>query len=367
MQKVTSLILQIAMVMGAIYYRINEARAIDTPGAQEQASANGTRALELIKQARTVMGGEDALKTLQSLAISGTSRRTFQDQNGQAQERSGKIQLYLALSGKFVEKASVKLDPTAEGVAHGDRVIVFKRAPAKGSGAGDQSQESGAGGVAAGQPGKRVMRLRLDDHMPAAAHPMGIAPVHFLLTSILGAPAPFPVEYSYAGETQTEAGNAADIIEAKYPGGLLVRLLLDKHTHLPLSLAYRTLMPPVGAGNVIMFRNRIGKEGKGEGVVMPAPEAGHVEVPDVLIEHPEIEEEEIRIEGNPSPEKFQKRLPPPQEVEAQVSFSDYRVVNGILLPHHITQTLSNKASETWEVEKYEINSPPQLGKLKKQG
>lgn len=367
MHKVTSLILQIAMVMGAIYYRVSEARAIDMPGAQEQASASGTRALDLLKQARTAMGGDDMLKTLQSLSISGTSRRSFEDQNGQAQERSGKIQLYLVLSDKFVEKASVKLDPTAEGVAHGDRVIVFKRAPAQASGAGDQSEESGAS-VAAGQPGKRVMRLKLDGSAPAAAaHPMGIAPVHFLLTSILGAPAPFPIQYSYAGETRTEAGGDADIVEAKYPGGLLVRLLLDKQTHLPLSLSYRTLMPPFGAGNVIMFRNRIGKDGEGASVVMPAPEAGHVEIPDILIKRPDIEDEDIIIEGNQSPQKFQKRLPPPQEVEAQVSFSDYRVVNGILLPHHITQTFSNKAAETWEVEKYEINSPPQLGKLKKQG
>ena len=364
MQKVTSLILQIAMVMGAIYYRVNEARAIDMPGTQEQASANVSRALELLKEARTAMGGEDVLKTLQSLSISGTSRRTFQDQNGQTQERSGEIQLYLGLSDKFVEKASVKIDPTAEGEAHGDRVFVFKRAPAQGSGAGDQSQEPGAS-VAAGQPRKRVMRLKPGDQLPTV-HPMGIAPVHFLLTSILGAPAPLPIEYSYAGETRAEAGNDADIIEAKYPGGLLVRLLLDKQTHLPLSLAYRTLTPPIGAGNVIMFRNRIGKEGEGARVVRPAPEAGHVEVPDVLIERPQIEEEDIMMEGNLPPEKFQKRLPPPQEVEAQVSFSDYRVVNGILLPHNITQTFSNKAAETWEVEKYEINSPPKLGKFKKQ-
>src|SRR3982751_5829486 len=107
MQKVTSLILQIAMVTGAIYYRLNEVRA-DLSAAQEQANANVTHALDLLRQAREAMGGEDALKSLQSLSISSTTRRTFQDQNGQAQESSGKLRLYLAMSGQFGEKARMK-------------------------------------------------------------------------------------------------------------------------------------------------------------------------------------------------------------------------------------------------------------------
>ena len=362
MRKATSLILQIAMVMGAVCYRLNEAVAY-LSGAQEERSAKVTRALDLLKEARAAMGGEEALKALQSLSISGTSRRVFQDQNGQAQERSGKIEIHLAFSDKRIEKTSIKLEAPPRGAEH-DRVIVIKRAPAQegSSGAADQSEESGAVVV---KPHKRVMRL--DGHAPVmAAHPMGAMPVHFLLTSILRAPAPFPIEYSYAGEARTEAGDACDIVEAKYPGGLVVRLSLDKQTRLPVGLSYRTLMPPVGAGNVIFFRSRIGKEGEAEGVVMPAPEAGHVEIPDVLIERREIEEEVIAPKGNPQNEKFQIPLPPPQEVEAQVSFSDYRVVNGILLPHRITQTFSNKATETWEVEKYEINSPPRTEKLRKQ-
>lgn len=351
MQKVTSLILQIAMVTGAIYYRLNEVRA-DLSAAQEQANANVTRALDLLRQAREAMGGEDALKSLQSLSISGTTRRTFQDQNGQAQERSGKLRLYLAMSGQFGEKASMKLSAPTEGATHGDRVIIIRKAPGQeGSGAGDQMPG------AEGQPRKRVMRL----NGPPPPPPMGMAPIHFLITSILGAPAPFPVEYSYAGEAQAASGGAVDIVEAKYPCGLVVRISLDKQTHLPLSMSYRGLMPPpVGAGNVIFFRNRIGTEDEAEGTVMRAPEAGHDEIPDVL-----FEEDGSAANPNPSPEKFQIPVPPPQEVDAQVSFSDFRAVNGILLPHRITQSFDGgRVVETWEVETYEINSPPRLEKLR---
>lgn len=350
------------MVTGAICYRLNEARGY-LPGAQEEASAKVTRALELLKEARAAMGGDGALKTLQSLSIYGASRRAFEDKNGQAQEKLGKIQIHFALSDKPVERASAKLNAPPGGVER-DRVIVFKRTPAlneESSGAGDR--ESGVEGVA--QPGKRVMRFD-GSGAPMAAHPMGAAPVHFLMTSILGAPAPFPIEYSYAGEARTEAGDAVDIVEAKYPGGLLVRISLDRQTHLPLGLSYRTLMPPAGAGNVIFFRSRTGKEGEAGGVVMPAPEAGHVEMPDVLVQRRDIEEDGVTMEGNPPKERFQIHLPPPQEVDAQVILSDYRSVGGILLPHRITQTFSNKATETWEVEKYEINSPPRLEKLRKQ-
>ncbi|MGB7925387.1 MAG: hypothetical protein WCF57_19260 [Pyrinomonadaceae bacterium] len=352
MRKATSLILQIAMVMGAVCYRLNEARGYLSV-AQQEASAKVTRALELLKEARTAMGGEGALKTLQSLSIDGTSRRAFEDKNGQAQERSGKIQIHLALSDKPAGKAGVKLDALPEGANH-DRVFVHKGTPAEGS--------SGEGAVA--QPRKRVMRL--GGPAAAAGHPMGPAPLHFLMTSILGAPAPFPIEYSYAGEARTEAGDAVDIVEAKYPGGLVVRLSLDKQTHLPLGLSYRALMPPIGDGNVVVFRSRIGKEGEAAGTVMPAPEAGHDEMADVLVERRVIDEEGAATEGKLPKERFQISLPPPQEVEAQVSLSDYRVVGGILLPHRITQTFSNKSTETWEVERYEINSPPRMGKLRKQ-
>ena len=356
MQKVTSLILQIAMVTGALYYRLNVARA-NLSGAQEQSSANVTRALELLKQARTALGGEDALKSLESLSISGTARRTFQDQNGQTQERSGKLRLHLAMSDKAASKVAMKLPPPPEGAAHDGRVVIIRRAPGQeGSGAGDQTP----GAVEGGPPRKRVMRFG-GPGSPMGPPPMGMAPIHLFITTALGAPAPFPIEYSYAGETES----GADIVEAKYPGGFVVRLSLDKQTHLPLGMSYRTLMPPpVGAGNVIFFRNRIGKDGGTEGTVMAAPEAGHDEIPDVLIERSEIEEDGVVVEGKPQPEKFQIPLPPPHETEAQVSFSDFRVVDGILLPHRITQNFDGKATETWEVEKYEINSPSGLEKLK---
>ena len=341
--------LQIAMVMGAVYYRVKEVRA-DLSAAQQEADANATRALDLLKQAREAMGGEEALKSLQSLSIAGTARRTFQDQNGQTQERTGKLQLYLAMSGKMAEQGALKLsEPTATGATHADRIIIMQ-APGEGS---FSAEDQTAG--AQGQPRKRVVRLN-----GPPPPPMGMmAPVHFLI-SIMGGTTPFVVDYSYAGETQAASG-VADIIEAKYPGGLMVRLSLDKQSHLLVSMTYRALMPPpIGAGRSVFFRQRIGTEGGAKGDVMLAPEPGDEELPDVLIER-----DESAVKGKPSQEKFQIPLPPPQEMEAQVSFSDFRVVGGILLPHRITQTFDGgKAVETWEVESYEINAPSRLEKLK---
>ena len=51
MPKVISFILQIAMVMGAICYRIKEVSA-DLKTAQQEAKENVTRALDLLSQAR---------------------------------------------------------------------------------------------------------------------------------------------------------------------------------------------------------------------------------------------------------------------------------------------------------------------------
>ena len=55
----------------------------------------------------------------------------------------------------------------------------------------------------------------------------------------------------------------------------------------------------------------------------------------------------------------QDKAGPPQEVEHQIRFADFRKVGGLTLPHRITQTSdSNDMTEEWEITKYEIN--PQL-------
>ncbi len=358
MHKVTSFILQLAMVSGAIYFRVNTTRA-EVLKTQEQVSANVARALELINQARAAMGGEDALHAIQSLSVSGKSHRSFQDKAGQAQERSSHFKLYFVLPGKNM-KSSVELalPPPPPGPPAADHIIIMRRPPRPGDGtATTLPQEHGAV-----EPGKRALRFRVDGPVGFGPPPPP-GPMHFMLTSFLAPPSMLPIEYSYAGEATTAQGSDADIIEAKHPDGTLVRIFLDKQSHLPVSMSYRTSLPPTGAGNVIMFKRRVSKEGEPEGLVMPAPEAGHIEMPDVLVELPHDEEAEMTADEN-SAEPFQIPLPPPQDVEVEVNLSDFRAVGGVLLPHRMTQTFNGKETETWEVESFEINSPPRPEKLR---
>jgi hypothetical protein len=49
-----------------------------------------------------------------------------------------------------------------------------------------------------------------------------------------------------------------------------------------------------------------------------------------------------------------------ETANVEVTFSDYRSVNGVQLPYHWTQTVSGAADETFDVTNYEIN-PPNIG------
>src|SRR5258706_156434 len=104
----------------------------------------------------------------------------------------------------------------------------------------------------------------------------------------------------------------ADVIDAKGPGSFEARLFLDKKSHRPLMLAYRGLAP-----RMIMQTRR------GDG---PPPAAA---APD--------------------------QMPPPQIVDIQLFLDDYRVVDGVLLPHHLSRSIDGKPAEEMTFKTIKIN------------
>ena len=49
------------------------------------------------------------------------------------------------------------------------------------------------------------------------------------------------------------------------------------------------------------------------------------------------------------------RKEPPQEVTYEVHFADYKKVDGVMLPHTITQSVDGKATEEWTIAQYKVN------------
>ena len=58
----------------------------------------------------------------------------------------------------------------------------------------------------------------------------------------------------------------------------------------------------------------------------------------------------------PSPEEIRRRMAePPQEVTFEMRLADYKKVDGVMLPHTITQSVDGKATEEWTITQYKVN------------
>lgn len=133
------------------------------------------------------------------------------------------------------------------------------------------------------------------------------------LALLLTAPQGTDVTFNYVGDGNID-GNLCDVVEAK-SGNSGIKLFLDKSSHLVRMISYQGFKP-------MIFQ---------------------------------INKDEMKNESNGETKVFTRRLEKPETAEIQVRFSDYRTVNGVLLPYRWTQTINGNADETIDITNYEIN------------
>ena len=143
---------------------------------------------------------------------------------------------------------------------------------------------------------------------------------------------------SDAGTPWVDAGIAespdgkADILETKEETGRTLRLFIDQSSHLPLMVQYQDPKP------MVMIQGGPGRGPGGPGGPGSPPPGG----------------------APPSPEEMQKRLEearsrPPQMGTFEMHLSDYKKVDGVMLPHKIETSLDGQPNEEWTIEKYKVN------------
>ena len=127
---------------------------------------------------------------------------------------------------------------------------------------------------------------------------------------------------TYAGVAEAPDGKA-DVLEFKPEGAAPMKLFVDQESHRPLMLTYEGVLP-----RMIM-----------------------------------------RQQGQrPTPEEIEKmRKEPPQQVTYEVHFSEYKKVDGVLLPHLISQSVNGNVSEEFTIEKYKLNTPLKPSDFAKKG
>jgi hypothetical protein len=292
------------------------------------------RVAGIISATRKALGGDDTITGLKGLTAEGPYRRTMggRDMEGTStltlvrpdkMRRVDEMQMGGMVGGPMIERTSVlngttAWDDTANRGGMGGGMQIVMRGPGEGP---------GPGGGAAQTPEQmnevRVRRMRVQMQRLTAA-----------LLADAGTP------WVDAGIAESPDGKA-DILETKEETGRTLRLFIDQESKLPLMVQYQDPKP------MVMINGGPGRGPGGPGGPGTRGPAG------------------AGAGGGtpPSPEEVQKRIAemqktPPQLGTFAMHLSDYKKVDGIMLPHKIETSLDGEPNEEWTIEKYKVN--PQI-------
>lgn len=300
------IVLVMAIVLGVTGMRLR----LEDSGKTE---TDNSRAL--VEQVRAALGGEAKLKAVQSLSATASFRQIPQ---ADAPEVDGEVELSFLLPDKFMK---TEVSSIGGGLAELTRIVGFN---------GDQlfrdARSTGGGAVTIRAPGADNPQAEASQLRQVRAES-----ARYLIAWLLAAPEKFPVEFTYAGEAEAD-DTTADILEARGPEGFNAQLFIDKKTRRPLMLSYRAIIPRM---------------------VMRSMQSA------------DASREASRDEAERRAREAQAAAPPPQESDVHLYLSDYRDVDGIMLPHRMTRSVDGRASEEWDVKKYKINPPLKAEQFKK--
>ena len=281
------------------------------------------RVAGIVSAARKALGGEDKVAGLKGLTAEGPLRRSMggRDMEGtltvtiarpDKMKRVEEMQMGGMTGGPMIERTSVLAGTTAwddtqnRGGMGGGMRIMMADGPRPGGGAAPTPEQLNEARV-------RRMRVQLQRLSAALLADAGTAWVD-------------------AGVAESPEGKA-DILETKEETGRTLRLFIGQESHLPLMVQYQDPKP------MVMIAGGPGGAGAERGPGGPG--------------------------GPPpmTPEEREKRLAemqrtPPQLGTFAMHLSDYKKVDGIMLPHKIETSVDGDPSEEWTVEKYKVN--PQI-------
>jgi hypothetical protein len=271
---------------------LGAALASGAPGAAADAKTE-----QLLAQARAALGGESALARVQGLTASGSYRRTLQDR-----ELSGDLMIDMQLPDKLLRTESMS--------PHGDVTVITEQGIAGETLLRSQRALNAPPGV--------VIRMGPPPAGDAEAQAIRNARAdlaRLAIALLLSAPSSFPVEFAHGGEAESPDGKA-DVLDAKGPGSFALRIFLDKASHRPLMLSYRGVAPRL---MIQTQRMGPGDQQRGEGAAAHAAAS------------------------------------PPAPVEIDMFLADYKKVDGVWLPHHVSRSIDAKPSEEWTIKSFKLN------------
>ena len=298
------------------------------------------RVAGIIAATRKALGGEDKIAGLKTLSAEGPFRRAMggRDMEGTVvvtlgrpdkMHRLEEMAMGGMVGGPTIERTMVlngakAWDDTQNRGGMGGGMRIVMAGPGQGPGGGTMTEEQ------LNEARVRRMRVQMNRLTAALLADAGVAWVD-------------------AGVAESPEGKA-DILEAKEETGRTLRLFIDQDTKLPLMVQYQDPKP------MMMINGGPGGPGgprrAGAGIPPPpppapggAPQAGGPPPPPPPPMSPE--EMEKRVEE-------MRRNPPPLGTYA-MHLSDFKKVDGIMLPHRIETSLDGEPNEEWTIEKFKVN------------
>ena len=265
-------------------------------------AAGDAKATELLGQARAALGGDAALAKVQGLSCVGTIGRLLGDR-----QVTGELTIDLQLPNRMLRSDSISplgdvVLVTEQGL-NGDTLLQNTKTMNVPPGAVIRTPPPPQAGSDAEAQALRNARAEL---------------ARLTVALLLVAPSSMPLEFSYGGTAESPDGKA-DVIDVKGPSAFAAQLFLDASTHRPLMLAYKGVAPQ------IRVQTRQGPP--------PPASAGA----------------QGRADGPPG------QAQAPQVVDIKLFLDDYRSVNGVLLPHHVTRAIDGQTNEEWTFKTIRVN------------
>jgi hypothetical protein len=308
-------------------------------------AADDNQAGELLIAARVALGGEkvDAVK---ALSANGDFRRLLGDR-----EMTGETTIELMPPDKLKRTDDMGFagGPSFSRVVAINGTEFWEDSTNRGGG-GFMARAAGAGGQ--GGPGgangqgpteeerarfRQMQQRRLEGDLR-----------RYMLVWLMRTDAPV----SYVGTAEAADGKA-DVLEVKPEGVPPMRLFLDQQTHLPLMLSYKGMLPRFFMQRRETTNNDAPSSGSNPGGPPAGAPPGNAPGPAGPNAGPQAGGQPP---APPSPEEIRRRMAePPQEVTFEMRLADYKKVDGVMLPHTITQSVDGKATEEWTITQYKVN------------
>jgi hypothetical protein len=321
------------------------------PGAGARASrrrptaAAATLAQSILSEARKALGGEDKLAAIKTLEIKGIARRGATDVN-----LEGDLTISVEMPAKYLRKESIILGNAAIDIVEGlngtqawqeQKFSGITNFGDDGGGGGNRGGGNRGGGFPGQQPQANAAPAdpaaqAAQEQAQLVARQTEVARVILALLMTTDRPV------RYVGQA-TSPQATAEVIEMDVPDGNPVRILLDTKTSMPLMLTWTG----VPQDPIAQLAGRIGFRGRGRGGrggFFGGNNRGN---------QPQQGAKVVSADELSKPTTLRMYL------------SDYRVVNGIKLPHLMVRGAGDQVTEEWEIKNYKINPTLKADTFKK--